>query len=281
MGSRINFSHNASVVYWRPILIVIWSRSVLSIFVSAMPYLSLSLLIQIALVVHAIRTGRDRLWVWVLILAPVVGSVAYFIIELLPELLGARRVRSLQAKAKRALDPGAELRSALEALETVDTAENRQRYARALLENGDAKQALALLETTVTGVHARDPQLLVDLAAAAFAAGDPQRCVATLDRVREIDPTFVSGADRHLLYARALEGSGRLAEATVTYENLVPWFPGEEARFRLAQLLSHQGERERANALYAEIVERQRRAPRDYRDDQRVWVEEAKRMLAG
>lgn len=68
-----------------------------------MPYLSVSLLIQIALVVHAVRTGRDRMWIWILIFAPVVGSIAYLIVELIPEMLGARTVRALQKGAKRAL----------------------------------------------------------------------------------------------------------------------------------------------------------------------------------
>lgn len=245
-----------------------------------MPYLSVSLLIQIALVVHAVRTGRDRMWIWILIFAPVVGSIAYLIVELIPQMLGARTVRALQKGAKRALNPGAELRAALQALETTDTAENRLRYARALLGNGDAKQALELLERTASGVHADDPQILADLAAAAFAAGDPQRCVETLNRVREIDPAVVSGADRHLLYARALEESEQLPEAARTYENLVGWFPGEEARFRFAQLLTRQGELERARALYSEIIDRARRAPRAYRHDQRAWAQEAKRQLA-
>lgn len=246
-----------------------------------MPYLSVSLLIQIALVVHAVRTGRDRMWIWILIFAPFVGAVAYLIVELIPEMLGARTMRAIQRGAKRALDPGAELRAALQALETTDTADNRLRYARALLENGDAKQALDLLERTATGVHANDPHILAELAAAAFAAGDPQRCVETLNRVRKIEPAVVSGADRHLLYARALEDSGRLAEAAQTYENLVGWFPGEEARFRFAQLLIRQGELERARALCSEIIDRERRAPRAYRREQQPWVIEAKKQLAG
>lgn len=246
-----------------------------------MPYLSVSLMIQIALVVHAVRTGRDRIWIWILIFAPFVGSIAYLIVELIPEMLGARAVRSIQKSAKRALDPGAELRAALQALETTDTAENRLRYARALLDSGDAKQALTLLEGAATGVHAEDPKILANLATAAFAAGDPQRCVDLLNRVREIDASEVNGADRHLLYARALEESGRLPEAAQTYENLVGWFPGEEARFRFAQLLTRLGEVERARALYSEIIDRQRRAPRAYRREQQLWVIEAKKQLEG
>jgi len=245
-----------------------------------MLYFWVSLLIQIALVVHAVRTGRDRIWIWIILFAPLVGSVAYLIVELIPGMLGARAVLSMKASAKRALDPGAALRAALDALEMTDTVENRLRYARALLESGDAKQALDLLERTATGAQAEDPQILADLAAAAFAAGDPQRCVDALNRAREIDPSQVSGADRHLLYARALEESGRLAEATQTYENLVAWFPGEEARFRFAQLLIRLGEQEKARALYEEIIDRERRAPRAYRHDQRVWVDEAKRQLS-
>jgi hypothetical protein len=44
----------------------------------------LPILIQVGLVVHVIKTGRNTIWIWVLVLLPGVGSLAYLVVEVLP-----------------------------------------------------------------------------------------------------------------------------------------------------------------------------------------------------
>ena len=46
----------------------------------------LSIAIQAALIVHAIKTGRNTLWIWAIALLPPLGPIAYVAVELLPEL---------------------------------------------------------------------------------------------------------------------------------------------------------------------------------------------------
>jgi hypothetical protein len=244
-----------------------------------MPFFAVSLMIQIALVAHAMKTGRDRLWIWVLILAPVVGCVAYALIELLPELLGARRVRALEDKAKKALNPSGELRAAEAALDMTDTIDNRLRYARALIAQGKDAEALTVLTQAAAGPHGEDPKLLLDIAEAAFNLGEAERCLDALNRARAADPEVANSSSRHLLYARALEAAGRINEARSEYRSLVGYFPGEEARCRYAELLARQGDADGARALYQEILSREGRAKRDYRRDQQPWIAEARRQL--
>ena len=51
--------------------------------VLAMPYLLIPLL-QILCVVHAVRTGRDRMWIYILLFLPGLGVLAYAFVEVLP-----------------------------------------------------------------------------------------------------------------------------------------------------------------------------------------------------
>ena len=51
-----------------------------------MPIFILSILIQLALVVHAIKTGRNSSWVFILLFFPLIGGLAYLIVELLPSM---------------------------------------------------------------------------------------------------------------------------------------------------------------------------------------------------
>ena len=51
------------------------------------------LLAQIACAVHVVRTGRNTLWVYLVVFVPVVGMAAYFFAEILPELMQSRGAR--------------------------------------------------------------------------------------------------------------------------------------------------------------------------------------------
>ena len=244
-----------------------------------MPFLGLSLLIQIALVAHVFKTGRDRNWVWVLIFAPVVGSLAYIIVELLPDLFGMHAVRALRAKAGRALNPGAELRAAETQLKISDTVDNRCQLARALLNADRAPEAYALLEELVTGSNAEDTALLLDFAEAALAAGKPDWALAAPDQARAVNPAMNS-PEGHLIHARALEALERFAEADASYRALIDYYPGEEARFRYAMMLKNMGQTSACTTLLTEIIERSRLAPRFYRRNENAWIKQAKHQLS-
>ena len=43
-------------------------------------------LVQLALIVHVFKTGRPFWWLWILLIAPVIGGIAYVLVELLPNL---------------------------------------------------------------------------------------------------------------------------------------------------------------------------------------------------
>ncbi len=71
----------------------------------AMPFVILTVAIQVIAVVHLFRTGRNMRWLFLIILVPMVGCLAYFIVEVLPSLRQSpRRARALR-RAQNAIDP--------------------------------------------------------------------------------------------------------------------------------------------------------------------------------
>jgi hypothetical protein len=42
------------------------------------------LALQLLLIIHVIKTGRNTLWIFLLIFVPLVGGLAYLIVEVLP-----------------------------------------------------------------------------------------------------------------------------------------------------------------------------------------------------
>jgi hypothetical protein len=123
-----------------------------------------------------------------------------------------------------------------------------------------------------------DPTVLLTLASAQFAKQEFAQAIATLDLLREKNPDFRS-PEGHLLYARALEESQATERAVGEYEALARYYPGAEARVRLAQLQRKVGNEEIALQMFRGIVEEARLAPKHFQKAQREWIEVAKKAL--
>jgi len=244
-----------------------------------MPLFILSLLVQVALVVHVMKTGRNTLWIWVL-MVPTVGPLAYFIVELLPELLGSRAARRAAKTVRQTIDPDRGLRQASAAASLADTVDSKIRLARELSGRGEHAQAIEVYRQALRGLYEHDPNLLLGLAQAQFDAGEPAAARATLDELIARNPDFKS-ADGHLLYARALEGEGDLARAEVEYRAVIESFPGAEATVRWAVFLRHQGRRGEADAALRELLRTADLVPKHARKAQAEWLEAAQRELSG
>jgi len=243
------------------------------------PFIVLSLIVQIALVVHVVRTGRNMTWIFVVLFFPFVGSAAYFIVEILPELQGSRGARNAKRKLSKALDPGRELREAVDLYEAAPTAQNAMRLAALHLQAGAFDEARSLYARSLTGVHGDDPELLLGLAQAEFGIGHYAEAITALDRLKANHPKRAT-AEGHLLYARALQGAGRLPEAIEELEALARYYPGPEPACRLAQILSEQGEEHRASELYENVLRTARTSGKPYGLTHKAWIDVARRATS-
>jgi len=230
----------------------------------------LPLLLEIACIVHAVRNGRVFPWVYVIVFLPLVGCIAYFAVEIVPELLGSRTARTLKSNVRQMADPHRGLRERLREVELVGSVDAKRALAEEYAQRGAYGEAVELYRSALTGQFRDDPALLLGLARAQFFAGNAADAQANLDALKAADAAAFS-SDAHLLYARALEAQGKTAEALREYEKLVRYFPGEEARCRYAMLLEKAGEQARAKEVYGEVLKSLDGAPRHYRNAQKDW----------
>ena len=228
------------------------------------------------MVVHCIKTGRNTIWIWVLVLLPLAGPVAYIAVELLPELLGSRGARRAVRGVRRAMDPEQDLRRAEQKVKLSGDVQSRQQYAAELIRMGRPAEAVDVCRSMLVGIYEKDPALLLGLAQAQFAAEDFSAVRDILDALIRDNPSFKS-ADGHLLYARATEGAGDTAKALEEYRALAAYYPGAEAAVRYARLLRKQGQSDEARKLLREVVDRAELAPAHYKKMQREWLDEARR----
>lgn len=239
----------------------------------------LSIAVPALLVVHCIKTGRNFIWIWVLVLLHPVGSLVYLAVEVLPELFRSRTTQRAMRDVKKALNPEGELKQLAQRAEIGGSVAARQQHAEELLRLGRPEEAIAELRRSLQGLYEHDPKLLLCLARAQFAAGAAGDARATLDALIQHNPDFRSH-DGHLLYARALEQEGQTGRALEEFKTLAGYYPGAEAAVRYAQLLRREGQNDAAREVLRSLMDQASVAPRHYRRAQDEWLKLAERELA-
>jgi hypothetical protein len=244
-----------------------------------MSFMIVSLVIQALLIVHVIKTGRNTIWIWVLALLSFAGILAYVVAELVPELMRSHATRRTVKGMKRALDPEGDLRRLAQTAEISGGVDASQRHAEELVRLGRPADAIPVYQRILRGLYAHDPNLMLGLARAQFAAGNAADARATLDGLMQHNPEFRS-ADGHLLYARALEEEGQPERALDEYKVLAGYYPGAEARVRYAQLLRAQAQPDLAKQQLRDLLNQAAVAPPHYRRTQENWLKQAEREIA-
>lgn len=245
------------------------------------PVYVVSGLLSLGMIAHCIKTGRNRIWVYVLVIlmsTPFIGSALYAGVEILPDLLRTRTSRRAMRGIRDTLNPEGDLRRAEQEMMVSGNVAARQQYADELVRLGRASEAVTIYQNCLTGVFVNDPKLLLGYAHAQFAASDPAGARTTLDHLIAKNPEFKS-PDGHLLYARALEAEGNVEKALSEFATLAAYYPGAEASVRYAQLLKRSGQQQLAGETLQALLERAKYAPAHYRRAQREWLDEAEKEL--
>lgn len=243
-----------------------------------MIFFLISLLIQALLIVHVIKTGRNTIWIFAIAFLPAAGSLAYVVVEILPDLFRGRTARRASFRVQRLMDPDKELREASAAVEVSGNVDARRRLAEQLHQRGEFARAMEVCAQGLRGVFEHDPSLLYGLARAQFAAGLYAEARDSLARLRQ-NNTGVESPEVGLLYARSLQAAGDLLQAEREYAAISGAYPGAEARLRYAQLLKQVGKLQEAQALLHELLQSARVAPPHYRRAQGEWLRLAEREL--
>ncbi len=246
-----------------------------------MPYLlaGAGIAFQIGMLIHAIRTRREQMWLYLLVLLPGVGSIAYFVAEFLPWLMSSPDARRAASSLQRALDPERDLRRYAARARLSDTVDSKLKLAEELAAAKRYDEAIEAYRGCLAGLFAHEPKIMLALASVEFEKGDHAAAAATLEALAQHNPDFRS-AEGHLLYARALETVGRLDEARAEYGRVSDYYPGAEARTRYGLLLKRLGDEDGARRAFKDVLDGAELAPRHVRRHNAEWIEIARRESA-
>lgn len=236
------------------------------------------IVVQLLLIAHVVRTGRSYYWIFILLIAPGIGSLAYVVVELLPEWSGSPRARRAARSMRKVVHPGADLKTRERELKLSGSVDAARKFAAELVEAGRYEEAITHYKEALTGLYEDDPDLMLGLAIAQFRNGDFQATVDTLDRLIEKNPDYRS-PDGHLIYAQAVEAIGDDDKAREEYKAVAAYYAGAEAKLRYGWFLERHREMDEALAQFREICATAELAPKHYRKSQQQWIREAKSAI--
>ncbi|HVY34286.1 MAG TPA: tetratricopeptide repeat protein [Caulobacteraceae bacterium] len=240
--------------------------------------LGLSLIFSVGLCVHAVRTGQNYFWLWIILLFQPLGGVVYLVAIVLPALMGGPTVRMAGQAARATLDPTRDYRRAKADVEDTPTVHNRMRLAAAAAELGRWDEAEAQYRAAAQGVHADDTALMSGLAQSLTELGRFDEALPVLERLgREGDPGHTPQLG--LLFARVYEGLGRLREADDYYRTGGMRVPGLEGLGRYAAFMARNGRQAEAREMLAEIDRRLARTNPRFQREGRIWRDLAAKAL--
>jgi hypothetical protein len=227
---------------------------------------------------HAITTGRPHYWIYIIMLLPGVGSLAYVLFEVLPDLAYTRRGRKVVGGVSNLIDPDREWRQRVDEAQRTDSVDTKLALAEECERKSMWGDAISLYQAAAKGIFEHDEAVLLGLARAQFGAGDAKAAETTLERLRAAHPE-ARNQKAHLLYARTLEAQGRLAEALDEFQAVTDYYTGFEARTRYGLLLMRNGNTVRARDLFDGVVQASTMRGIVMSDEDRDWLKVAKANL--
>ena len=243
-----------------------------------MPLALVLVLLDLTLVIHAVRNGRAQPWAYIILLIPLIGAVAYIVAVLVPDWFGSRQGQQVQRSIAKAVNPEKLYRELSDAVEIADTISNRAALAEECLELEKFEEAKRHFEVIMTRPMGEEPIYVAGKARAELGLGQPHAAIDTLDALRERWPDYQSGV-AHLMYARSLEQVGRLQGALTEYQALSNYYVGAEARVRCGLLMARMGKEVEAKAWLTEVLRQLRRSPAHVRQAQAEWIALAEKAV--
>ena len=238
------------------------------------PYLGvIGVALQIICVVHCLRRGLTQQWLWVIIVLPVVGSIAY----MYSVMYNRRSSFGLTSGLGAIFSPGVSIRRLESNLRFSDTFNNRIALADAYMANGRSSEAIELYESSRNGAFEENEHVVLQLIAAYFQQKQYDKLIP-LARMIYNRPQFARSR-AHIYYAISLGYVGDAAGAEAEFRKMKSRFSNFEARYQYGLFLRQAGRNEDARTVFGEMIEESRHLSARENRDARPWVAQARMAL--
>lgn len=232
----------------------------------------LTIALQVICVIHCMRRGKQN-WIWLIVFLPVVGSIVYIVMEILP----SSRVRAPRVNVGAIVNPRGKIKKLEENLRFTDTFNNRVLLADAYLQTGQTDKAIELYEGSLTGAFAENEYAIAQLIIAYYQTGRYTDAIKMAGKIYR-QPQFPR-SQAHLFYAMALENSGQIEKAETEFKSMLGRYSYYEQRYNYGMFLRRAGRDEEAEKVFTTMLEEEAQLSSMERKNARAWCSKARTEL--
>lgn len=243
-----------------------------------MPFLiGLSVLIAIYFSIHVYRTGREYYWIGLMLGAPFLGSLIYFLAVYLPEMRESRLGHQVESKLRKTLNPHKALQDAEKAYKATPTVQNQLLLAKALVDSERAIEAIPLYESILAQpLYQQDKNINLHFAFALFETKQFERSKEILEQqglthIQENEESL-------LLYTKNLIFLNEKQQAVKNFELLFQQNPSLEAQICYVEALIHWNEIEKARQTLEQIEEHINLLPKHAKRLNTQWITQVNKL---
>ncbi|MBV8255379.1 MAG: hypothetical protein JO154_22450 [Chitinophaga sp.] len=237
-------------------------------------YYYLVIVLQLACLVHAIRSG-NREAVYLLIFLPGIGAGLYFVMEILPDITNG----TIGQQLLRFISPNGRIREWEKRVQVSDTVTNRMELAAAYATQNHYDKAIALAQSCAAS-YSSDQGILLQLARFQFMNQQYADSLANFDKLNKMPGVRMSNVADELMYAQALEATMEAEKAEKAYQKIIQVHHSLEAMYYYGLMLRKQGRNTEAKAQFERTKAEIGLHPRYIRRTIRKWVWLSRKELA-
>lgn len=244
-----------------------------------MPFILLSILIQLFLILHVLKCSRQQRWIWIIVFIPIFGSLAYISIKIFPKWkYPALSTGNSHLSERLNYELAYQLSKAATDYYYADTLENTKNLARQCLYQEMYETAKHLFQQALKGIYKSEPDIMYGLAQSEYGLKNFGECQNILDSLIAENPSY-RNQDAHLLYAKTLEKLRRFKQAIKEYEVLESYYCGPEPSYRLAMLFKQSGQEQQATQRLKKIIQHAQASGAHYYQLHKNWINLAHNAL--
>lgn len=230
--------------------------------------------LQAICAIHCMRRGNQQKWIWIIVFLPVVGCIAY----IFTEMITTRQISDVQENVGSLFNSVGRIKRLEDNLRFTDTFNNRIALADAYLAAGQTQRAIDLYEQSRTGAFTENELLLTRLITAYYKV---ERYADIIPLAQKLYQSVAFARSRaHILYALALENTGRRDLAEKEFTTMKARFSNFEARYQYGMFLRRAGRDGEAKTMFTAMLDEAPHLSRRERRTSSNWFAYAKDELS-
>ena len=233
----------------------------------------ITIALQAICVIHCLRKGNQTKWIWLIVLLPIIGCIAY----LFTEIFTRNKLNEVQSGVASVIRPGGNIKMLEEQLKFADTFNNRILLADAYFKAGNIDRSIELYEGSLTGAFSENEYALMQLVIAYYESGRFDDLVKVAKKIYS-RPQFARSR-AHMFYALALEKTGNIAQAEKEFQSIRGKFSYYESRYEHALFLARNNRITEARDIFKAILDESAYLKGREKNQYRVWFSKSKDAL--